>query len=447
MPNPSSPPARPSPRSRLPLHYGWVVVAIAFVTMGIGVNIRTAFSLLYPPILAEFGWSRGETAAAFSLGFLASATFTPFLGVMMDRFGPRWVVPFGATVVSAGLVLATATTQPWHLYLTLGLLVVGGTVIFSYIGHSMFLPLWFARRRGLAIGIAFSGVGVGAIMLFPWFQHLIDTAGWRQGCWTMAALLMGVVLPLNLLFQRHRPETLGLQPYGADTGAGANAVPEAAREGAGNPATDTTPVDWTLRQALGSAAFWWISVSYFCGLVTWYMVQVHQTRYLMDLGIGTEEAAYALGFVGLTGIVGQIGVGYLSDRVGREWAFTLAALGFTGCYAVLLVMGEYRSPWLMYLMVILQGFLGYGLASVFGIIPAEIFQGRSVAKIFGVISLAVGLGAAFGPWLAGAVRDAVGSYAPAFWIALVLSQVSIACIWMAAPRKGPRRGPYAETRT
>ena len=464
MPRSSSPPVTQSPLSRFPFHYGWVVVAIAFITMGIGVNVRTAFSLLYPPILEEFGWNRGETAAVFSVGFLASATFTPLLGVLMDRFGPRWVVPFGATVVSAGLVLATATTQPWHLYLTLGLLVVGGTVIFSYIGHAMFLPLWFARRRGLAIGIAFSGVGVGSIVLFPWFQYLIDTAGWRQGCWTMAALLMGVVFPLNLLFQRHRPEHLGLRPHGGAAGPVSAAVPtgqqgqQAQQGGSGNPPadsipTDTTPtdtappVDWTLRQALGSAAFWWISAGYFCGLVTWYMVQVHQTQYLMDLGIGTEEAAYALGFVGLTGIVGQIGVGYLSDRMGREWAWTLAALGFTGCYAVLLALAAHPSPWLMYVMVILQGFLGYGLASVFGVIPAEIFQGRSVAKIFGVISLAVGLGAAFGPWLAGAVQDAVGSYAPAFWIAIALSQISIVCIWMAAPRKGPLRGPYAETRS
>ena len=439
--NPPRPLPPRSPLGRLPFYYGWVVVAVAFVTMGIGVNIRTAFSLLFPPILDEFGWTRSETAATFSIGFLASTLITPLLGGAMDRLGPRWVVPFGAAIVSVGLVLATFTTQPWHLFITLGLLVVGGTVIFSYIGHSMFLPLWFVRRRGLAVGIAFSGVGVGSILLFPWFQHIIDTAGWRQSCWVMAALMMLVVFPLNLLLQRHRPEDLGLVPDGDDP--------------AGNPAEGdggmgrasekpSREVNWTLRQALGSPAFWWIAVGYFCGLVIWYMVQVHQTKYLLDLGIGTEVAAYALGLVGLTGSIGLIGVGYISDRLGRELAWTVASLGFAGCYAVLLVMGLYPSPWLMYLMVVLQGLLGYGLASAFAVIPSEIFQGRSVAKIFGILSIAASLGAAFGPWLGGALRDQTGSYAPAFWIAIVLSQVSLACIWMAAPRKGPARGPFSE---
>ncbi|MCH8888322.1 MAG: MFS transporter [SAR324 cluster bacterium] len=441
MLNPPRPLPPRSPLGRLPFYYGWVVVAVAFVTMGIGVNIRTAFSLLFPPILDEFGWTRSETAATFSIGFLASTLITPLLGGAMDRLGPRWVVPFGAAIVSVGLVLATFTTQPWHLFITLGLLVVGGTVIFSYIGHSMFLPLWFVRRRGLAVGIAFSGVGVGSILLFPWFQHIIDTAGWRQSCWVMAALMMLVVFPLNLLLQRHRPEDLGLVPDGDDP--------------AGNPAEGdggmgrasekpSREVNWTLRQALGSPAFWWIAVGYFCGLVIWYMVQVHQTKYLLDLGIGTEVAAYALGLVGLTGSIGLIGLGYISDRLGRELAWTVASLGFAGCYAVLLVMGLYPSPWLMYLMVVLQGLLGYGLASAFAVIPSEIFQGRSVAKIFGVLSIAASLGAAFGPWLGGALRDQTGSYAPAFWIAIVLSQVSLACIWMAAPRKGPARGPFSE---
>ena len=441
MLNPPPPLPPRSPLGRLPFYYGWVVVAVAFVTMGIGVNIRTAFSLLFPPILDEFGWTRSETAATFSIGFLASTLITPLLGGAMDRLGPRWVVPFGAAIVSVGLVLATFTTQPWHLFITLGLLVVGGTVIFSYIGHSMFLPLWFVRRRGLAVGIAFSGVGVGSILLFPWFQHIIDTAGWRQSCWVMAALMMLVVFPLNLLLQRHRPEDLGLRPDGDDP--------------AGNPAEGdggmgrasekpSREVNWTLRQALGSPAFWWIAVGYFCGLVIWYMVQVHQTKYLLDLGIGTEVAAYALGLVGLTGSIGLIGLGYISDRLGRELAWTVASLGFAGCYAVLLVMGLYPSPWLMYLMVVLQGLLGYGLASAFAVIPSEIFQGRSVAKIFGVLSIAASLGAAFGPWLGGALRDQTGSYAPAFWIAIVLSQVSLACIWMAAPRKGPARGPFSE---
>ncbi len=186
--------------SRLPFFYGWVVVGVAFITLAIGVNTRTAFSLLFLPILAEFGWERGTTAAAFSIGFAASALFSPFIGVFMDRLGPHVVLPIGVVMVSAGMALATLVTQPWHLYLTLGVLVVGGSVFMSYIGHSIFLPNWFVRQRGLAIGIAFSGVGIGSIVLFPWLQHFISGAGWRQACWAMAALLLATLLLPNLLW-------------------------------------------------------------------------------------------------------------------------------------------------------------------------------------------------------------------------------------------------------
>ena len=111
---------------RLPFFYGWIVVAAGFVTMAIGVNARTAFSLLFPPILDEFGWDRGVTAGAFSFGFLVSALLSPLVGRLMDRRGPRVVIELGVTVMAIGLMLAPLVSRPWHLYATLGVLVGGG---------------------------------------------------------------------------------------------------------------------------------------------------------------------------------------------------------------------------------------------------------------------------------------------------------------------------------
>src|SRR5262245_1033959 len=102
----------------LPFFYGWVVVAVAFVTMGVGVNVRTAFSLLFPPILDEFGWERGLTAGAFSFGFLVSAVLSPFVGRLMDRRGPRFVIELGVGCTAAGLLLAPFVSRPWPLYAT-----------------------------------------------------------------------------------------------------------------------------------------------------------------------------------------------------------------------------------------------------------------------------------------------------------------------------------------
>jgi MFS family permease len=415
---------------RLPFFYGWVVVAVAFVTMAVGVNARTAFSLLFPPILDEFGWERGVTAGAFSFGFLVSAVLSPSLGRLMDRRGPRVVMEMGVALVAAGLLLAPLIGRPWHLYATLGVLVGGGSVCLAYTGQSLYLPNWFVRRRGLAISVAFSGVGVGSIILFPWIQGLIAGAGWRTACWAMGLLVLVLLAPLNLLV-RHRPEDLGLEPDGD------RASRDAAAGGRPSNVVDAAwvAVDWTLGRAVRTARFWWIAVGYLTGLFAWYAVQVHQTKYLVEIGFSPAQAAWALGFVSLAGIPGQIGLGHLSDRIGREWVWTVGSLGFALCYLALLLLREAPTLPLLYVMVVSQGMLGYGLTSVVGAIPAEIFQGRHYGTILGTLMLAAIGGGAAGPWVAGALHDATGSYTLAWWIAIGCCVISAVAIWLAAPRR------------
>jgi MFS family permease len=406
------------------------LVAVAFVTVGLGVNARTAFSLFFPPIVDEFGWERGLTAGAFSFGFLVSAALTPFIGRLMDRYGIRVVIEMGICLMGTGLLLAPLVRQPWHLYATLGVLVGSGANCLGYTGQSFFLPNWFVRRRGLAMSLAFSGVGAGSIIVLPWLQALIGTAGWRAACRAMGILILVVLIPLNLLLRR-RPEDLGLEPDGDCT--------PATEDGAGRTANIVdvawTTVDWTLDRALRTARFWWIAMGYFCGLFAWYAVQVHQTRYLIDIGISPVQAAWALGFVSLVAVPGQIVLGHVSDRIGREWVWTIGSLGFALCYLSLLGLAYRPTSTLLYLMVIAQGMLGYGLTSVIGAIPAEIFEGPHYGSIFGTLMLAAILGGGTGAWVTGALYDATGSYALAFFLAIGCSALSAGAIWVAGPRQ------------
>jgi MFS family permease len=141
-----------------------------------------------------------------------------------------------------------------------------------------------------------------------------------------------------------------------------------------------------------------------------------------------------LGFVSLVAVPGQIGLGHLSDRIGRESIWTVGSLGFAICYSTLLVMAHAPTPTLLYLMVVSQGLLGYSLTSVIGAIPAEIFEGRHYGTIFGTLMVAAIGGGAAGPWLTGLLYDATASYTLAFWITIACSGVSAIAIWLAAPR-------------
>lgn len=414
---------------RLPFFYGWAIVAVAFVTMALGVNARTAFSLFFPPILEEFGWQRGATAGAFSFGFLISAVLSPLLGKLMDRFGPRVVMELGVGVTGLGLLCAALVSQPWHLYLTLGVLVGAGSVALGYTGQALFLPNWFVRRRGLAMSIAFAGVGIGSIVLLPVIQWAIEAHGWRAACVTLGIVILAVLAPLNLLL-RQRPQDLGLEPDG-------DLAPVSGSRSQMDNVVDRAwaAVDWTLARAMRTARFWWLAAGYFAAMIAWYSVQVHQTKYLVDVGFSGSYAAWALGFVSLAGIPGQIALGHLSDRIGREWVWTVGCLGFAICYVALLALGAAPSAALLWTMVIAQGFLGYGMTSVVGAIPAEIFQGKHYGSIFGTLMGAAIAGGAFGPWLFGLVYDLTETYAAGFWLAIGSCVFSALAIWMAAPRQ------------
>jgi len=422
----------PPPRwwARLPFYYGWIVVGTAFVTMAIAVTARTAYSLLLPPLVGEFGWDRGLTAGAFSFGFVLSGLASPLVGRLMDVHGPRVVIRCGICMTSLGLFLAPLITSPWHLYATLGGLVGCGSNFMTYTVHSLFLPRWFVRRRGLAISIAFAGAGIGAIVLLPWLQTIIVAHGWRASCTAMGLLVLLVIGPLTLLVRR-RPEDMGLLPDGA-----ARVLDPGARPRPSNVVdAKWAAIEWTLARAIRTGPFWWIVIAFFFAMVAWYVVQVHQTKYLIEVGFTSIEAAWSLGIVAVVAIPGQIVLGAVSDRIGREWVWTVGCSGFAACYAALIGLEQAPSHALLYAMVVAQGFLGYSLTSVMGALVVEIYESPHFGSIFGTITVALSAGGAVGPWAAGLVHDATGSYRTAFLFVIAGCAISAFAVWMAAPRK------------
>ena len=413
---------------RLPFFYGWIIVAAAFVTVALGVTARTAFSLMFPPIVDEFGWDRGLAAGAFSFGFLVSALASPVVGRVMDRRGPRFVIEIGVLLTTAGLVSATLIETPWQLYATLGVLVGGGANCMTFTAQSQYLPNWFIRRRALAISIAFSGAGFGAILILPLIQEIILRDGWRTSCWTLGLVILVILLPLNLLV-RKRPEDIGAEPDGDGRRAGAASRPSNVVDEA------WVATEWTTMRAIRTARFWWVAIAYFCGGFVWYAVQVHQTKYLIEVGFSPMQAAWALGLVAMVGVPGQIFLGALSDRIGREIVWSITSIGFAICYVALLALAAGPSQPLLYVMVLSQGVLGYAMTSVMGAVVVEIFEGPHFGSIFGLLSMILIGGGAAGPLVAGVVHDQTGSYSGSFIFSIILCAVSIFAMWRASPGK------------
>jgi MFS family permease len=238
-----------------------------------------------------------------------------------------------------------------------------------------------------------------------------------------------VLLPINLIVTK-RPQDLGLLPDGAKEAGAA-----AARRAAAIVDPHWTAIEWTIAKAIRTHRFWWLCIGFFSAGYIWYAVQVHQTKYLMEVGFSPMQAAWALGFVAMVGIPGQILLGALSDRIGREIVWSIATLGFALCYAALLALAAGPSLPLLYLMVLSQGALGYSFTSLMGAVVAEIFEGPHFGSIFSLIMVSLLAGGAMGPWVTGVLHDIEGTYTTAFVVALGFSVLAAASIWFAAPGK------------
>lgn len=302
------------------LYYGWIVVAVAFVTLALAFVVWNAFSVFLVAICADFGWSRGEVSLAFAAFTIVYGLAAPFTGAAVDRFGPRLVMPVGAFLLAGGLLGTSQISELWQLFLAYGLLTaVGVSSIGTSVNFSV-LANWFSRRRGTAVGIASAGIGVGTAVLVPASQYIIQIAGWRAAYVFLAVLVLVIVPPLTLAFQRHRPEDLGLLPDGG---------PGERQNGKALPQMRIVDKawasrDWTVRAAVRTGRFWWLFVGLLFGTLCHQSLMVHQVAFLRDQGFNPMLAASAVGLVGLCGSVGKVGWGWVSDRIGREPSYALA---------------------------------------------------------------------------------------------------------------------------
>jgi len=414
-------------------YYGWVILAVSFITVFFTISIHISFGVFYIAILKEYGWGRAETAGAFSLAMLIHALFAVVTGNLIDRFGPRTLFPFGATFLAMGLAAASRITAIWHLYLFFGVVMAIGINTMAFPSHMSLIPKWFIRKRGLASGLVAAGIGVGTMVMAPFIQFMIDTVSWRHAFLILASIVIVVVVPVTALFQRRSPEEVGQLPDGIVSDSGGICCPQPDRVQKGTPPSRLSE-QWTLKTALCTKTFWWMGLVNFCVGFTTNMLVVHQAAYMVDAGYSTALAASFVGLVGLLRSAGGILWGFISDHMGREMGYTLGC-SFALVGVVLFIFVRYTpSAWMLFAFVILFG-LGYGsVGPTIAANTGDLFPGNSLGRIMGTLWIGWALGGALGPYLGGYFYDQLGSYTIPFFLVVVSITLGILGIWMAAPR-------------
>jgi len=392
----------------------WIVVGAVWITLAITFGLYFSFPVFFVALVEEFGWSRGATAGAFSLSSIVQGLLSPVVGLLVDRLGPRLVILGGAFLLGSSCLLSSQIGSLASLYLVIGVLGAAGVCSVGWVPSGALIARWFADRQGSVMGLAFSGMGMGVLVMGPLAQWLIAMRGWRSAYVVLGLGTLAILVPLAWFAVRDAP--------------GGVHAPRSTSSPALRPAGDRE-----IRAALKTRAFWALFFAYLCTPLAVFPIVTHQVAFAVDQGFPRLFVAGIFGLVGLMSIVGRIVFGVAADRIGRAASASLSY----ACTAVgtlcLLSLETWRHVASLYGYAFLFG-LGFGARGpIITAMASALFQGRRFGVIYGILSIGNGVGGGVGPWFGGAIHDVTGSYRVAFLITIVFCALGSVCFWLARP--------------
>jgi len=387
------------------------VVAAAFLTFAVSAGMMHSYPVFFVAFLAEFGWGRAHASLAYSASQLLSGASSPLVGALVDRVGPRRLVLLGGVLLAAGLALSAWVSALWHLVVLYGVVMTVGANCLGLVVLTPLVTRYFVAKRGLVLAIVQSANGFGRAGAVPVVQFLITTVGWRHAYLALAAAMVVAIVPLSRSFQR---------------GTVSATAPSPAR---GAARVERDAHDWTLNEAMGTPHFWLLFVVYLLTGLGSFFVSLHQLAFLTDVGFEPLHAASVLGMGAFLSVAGTIFTGPISDHVGREVSAILAyGISIAGVVAALFITRP-DQVWLLWVHSCFFGLTWGARGPMITAKTADLFQGRHLGAILGVISIGTGLGAAVGAWASGLIFDLSGSYRLAFILSIVSYLAGCVAFW------------------
>jgi MFS family permease len=265
---------------------------------------------------------------------------------------------------------------------------------------------WFAERRALVMGLAGAAVSAGQLLFLPLATLMEIAHGWRWSFAGMGLILLGLVLPITLLFLRNDPTDMGLKPYVAERG-------QAARSARVESLRTTS-----LLEAAQHSGFWLLAASFFvCGYTSTGLIGVHLIPHAVDHGFSKMAASGAMGLMGAMNVLGTTASGYLCDRYGKR--IPLAIYYFLRGLSLFFLLGVTDIA-ALHLFAVVFGLNYISTVPPTSMLTADLFGRRSVGMLFGWIFFAHQIGAGLASYVGGFVYDFTGTYNPAFISAGVL---------------------------
>ena len=426
-------------RKRFPRIFpGWWTNLVTGVWSGLGHGFYGyGISVFFKLIAADLGLTRAATSFATGIGRLEGSLEAPITGWLSDKFGPKWVIVVGSCFISTGLVLMNFITSQWAYYLVWGVIIATGTNLALTIAVDKALADWFIKKRGLAFGIRFVLIGIFGVIVLPIVTWLVTTQGWRTTCLIWAGVMFAGV-PLSWYFvKQRRPEYYGLLPDGAKVESGSKAGIDAVIDEGVEYAASLEEVEFNLRQAMRTPAYWMIVMSWACTSLVVGGINIHIIPFLTDMGIDPIAAGGMMAMMVFFTIPSRFLVGFFADRVRKERLQFLLAGAFL-CQAIgIIAFLSNQTIAMMYVFLILYGF-GHGATTPLKLLMGGRYFGRKAfASIQGTSMMFAAPLSLIAPVYAGWIYDTTGSYITAFITFAALATFAAFLMSLIRPPKPP----------
>lgn len=411
------------------IFYGWWIVIAGGLGMSItaGINFH-GFSNFIIPLTNEFGWNRTTISGIFSLARMESGLLGPLEGWLVDRVGPRRLMLVGVPLMGIGYMLMSRVDSLAAFFFVYIFAITLGNSLGMSTPMAASVANWFNRKRGLAFGIMWSGVGLGGFFV-PAVGWLIATYDWRIASIIIGVFIIVMGVPIAALM-RHRPEPYGYMPDGAEPETDDDSAAARRRR-----APDLSQ-DFTAREALVTSSFWYLTLSIAARSLVSGGVGLHLVPYFVDLGASDIFAATLAGAVGVLSIPGRFGLSAVSDYINRR--YVMAASLFLMTIAIIFMARATSVTQVIPFLVLYAAAQG-GISVIPQSLIAEYFGRRAYATIQGFRSTIQMVGIIIGPLISGYVFDTTGSYEWAFLGFGAATLVSLGLVLMMRPPKRPQR--------
>lgn len=408
--------------SRDRLYYGWVVVIAALIISAVLLGSRHTYGVFFKSIEGEFGLSRVVTSGIFSTYMVFSAVFSVLGGWSLDKFGPKWTIAMMGFFAALSLFLTSQMQSVWQLYLTYSFLLGMGTGE-TYTVVGAFVSRWFQKKRGLALGIANSGGGLGMLIMAPFASYLIINFDWRTAYIAIGLITLVIVIGVSMLL-KGSPADIGLLPDGVTPGEAKIDV---------QTKKEFNPAGFSIAEAVKSSQFWFLFAIWLFHGTAIYLITTHIVPHATDVGISAIAAAAILSVFSGSNMLGGLAVGALSDSIGRKTMAIICAL--IGAGALFWLMWMTDNVWMFYIFAALFGIPFGGISTMVNALAGDIFGMCSLGRIMGCLGIAWFAGAAIGPLMGGTIYDTYHSYFFAFLIgAICMLMVILFLAILSKPR-------------